>query len=157
MMSSNRGDWETPKKLFNRYNAIYNYTLDAAASEKNALCKDYFSVEKSAFDHMWTGNVWCNPPYGRAISDWVALAVAQKKFYRQCSLLLPARPDTKWFKLLWDTGDDCQVVFDLLHGRLKFCIDGKEEGTAPFPSMVVSIIPQLSPFWHPRKVNLVSL
>jgi hypothetical protein len=38
MMSSNRDDWETPKWLFDRFAAIFNFQLDAAASAANTKC-----------------------------------------------------------------------------------------------------------------------
>lgn len=132
---SNRMDWETPTDLFAKLDSEFHFTLDAASSESNHKCQKYYTVKNSAFDHEWGGHtVFCNPPYGRAIADWV----------RKCSMeasrkntivvmLLPARTDTRWFQdyIL----DRAEVRF--LKGRLRFETDGIPDGPAPFPSMVV--------------------
>nr|UVX39255.1 MAG: DNA N-6-adenine-methyltransferase [Bacteriophage sp.] len=132
---SDRMDWETPTDLFAELDKEFHFTLDAASSETNHKCPEYYTAENSAFDHEWGGHtVFCNPPYGRAIADWV----------RKCSMeasrkntivvmLIPARTDTKWFHdyIL----NRAEIRF--LKGRLRFETDGVPGGTAPFPSMVV--------------------
>lgn len=93
------------------------------------------TAENSAFDHEWGGKtVFCNPPYGRAIPEWV----------RKCSMeasrkdtlvvmLLPARTDTRWFQQY--ILNRAEVRF--LKGRLRFETNGIPGGPAPFPSMIV--------------------
>jgi hypothetical protein len=78
--------------------------------------------------------VFCNPPYGKAIPEWV----------RKCSMeasrkgtivvmLLPARTDTRWFQQF--ILNRAEVRF--LKGRLRFETNGIPGGPAPFPSMIV--------------------
>jgi site-specific DNA-methyltransferase (adenine-specific) len=74
----------------------------------------------------WNGVVWCNPPYGRNISQWIKKAAES-----QCTvvMLLPARTDTKWFHDY--VYNNAEIRF--IRGRLKF---GGSINNAPFPSMV---------------------
>lgn len=132
---SNRMDWETPAWLYSELDNEFHFTLDAASSETNHKCRKYYTAENSAFDHEWTGEtVFCNPPYGRAIADWV----------RKCSteasredttvvMLIPARTDTKWFHQY--ILNHAEIRF--LKGRLRFETNGIPGGPAPFPSMIV--------------------
>ena len=53
--------------------------MDAAASEENALVKDYYDKEANSLQQEWTGRVWCNPPYVKqddktTLKDWVLKA-----------------------------------------------------------------------------------
>lgn len=71
-----------------------------------------------------------NPPYGRAIGDWVSRLCEQ---YEQGNVteavaLLPSRTDTSWFVRI-----SCYRRC-FIRGRLKF---GDHPQSAPFPSMVV--------------------
>ena len=68
-MTSNKDDWETPQELFDKLNAIYNFTLDTAASDENAKCKDYYTIKEDGLKQKWSGRVFCNPPYGRNMKD----------------------------------------------------------------------------------------
>jgi hypothetical protein len=77
---------------------------------------------------QWYGKrVWCNPPYGRTVGQWI-----QRGFEAEIAVyLLAARTDTQWFH------DLCMPYAQeirLLQGRLKF--SGYPNG-APFPSIVV--------------------
>lgn len=132
---SNRMDWETPTDLFAKLDNEFHFTLDAASSETNHKCAKYYTQEDSAFNHERQGEtVFCNPPYGRAIADWVRKC--SKEASRKNTtvvMLIPARTDTKWFHdyIL----NRAEIRF--LKGRLKFETDGIPGGPAPFPSMVV--------------------
>ena len=131
MFSSASDNWETPKELFDDLNAVFNFDLDAAASDDNAKCQKYFTITENGLAQSWHGNVWLNPPYGREIGAWV------KKAYNEVMgggassvvLLLPARTDTAWYHDYCSKGI---VLF--LRGRLKF---GNAKNSAPFPSMIV--------------------
>ncbi len=76
--------------------------------------------------------VFCNPPYGRKIYDWV------KKCYEESQkpnttvvLLIPARTDTRYFhEFIYHKAKEIRFI----KGRLKF---GGSKAGAPFPSMVV--------------------
>ena len=135
-MTSDRADWETPRDLFDRLDAFWNFDLDAAASDENHLCADYFTRETDGLAHSWEGHrVWCNPPYGRDISLWVEKAYTETRDGRTCVIMLvPARTDTRWYHD-YVQGKAAEVKF--LRGRLKFTLGGVVQNSAPFPSMLV--------------------
>lgn len=130
MFSSKSDDWETPQDLFDKLNEVFHFTLDVCASSKNAKCKKYFTKEQDGLSQDWaTNKIWCNPPYGRRIGEWVKKCSCHPR----CSaMLLPARTDTRWFHDWIYKNDDAEVYF--LRGRLHF---GNAKKSAPFPSMIV--------------------
>ena len=71
-------------------------------------------------------NVWCNPPYGRRIGEWVKKAAESGA---PVVMLLPARTDTRWFHDYIYGKAEIRFV----RGRLKF---GDSRNSAPFPSMI---------------------
>ena len=134
--SSERNDWETPPDIFERCNSIWHFNLDAASSDENALCDRHYTLKDDGLNLSWGGSqgrVWCNPPYGREIGKWVKKAYEESLLGTIVVMLLPARTDTKWFHDYVLRADE--IV--LLKGRLKFRINGVEQNSAPFPSMLV--------------------
>ena len=128
-------DWATPQDLFDEWNKRYQFTLDVAASSTNAKCPEWFGLDhpdperRDGLKAHWYGNVWCNPPYGRQIRDWVLKA----HIYQGTSvLLLPARTDTIWFHTYCYSSN--RVTLRFLKGRVKY---GDGKAPAPFPSMMV--------------------
>lgn len=65
--------WETPDDLFETYNALYHFVLDAAADSANHKCPVWFGpggIHEDALTADWypylsQGNIWLNPPYSR--------------------------------------------------------------------------------------------
>lgn len=136
--SSNRSDWETPKKLFDDLNEKFGpFTLDPASSDLNAKTVKHYTVEDNGLSKSWEGeNVFVNPPYGRKIGDWVRKSFEEHILHNiQIVMLLPARTDTKWFHDYIYKLSYVDIYF--IKGRVKFEIDGKALNSAPFPSMVV--------------------
>lgn len=80
--------------------------------------------------------MFCNPPYGRAIADWVRKGYKEsRKPGTTVVMLIPARTDTAYFHD-WIFGKADEIRF--LRGRLKFTDeDGNADQSAPFPSVVV--------------------
>ena len=77
--------------------------------------------------------VFCNPPYGRTIKDWVKKCSEEaKQPDTTVALLIPARTDTAYFHDYIYQKPNVEVRF--IRGRLKF---GDGKNSAPFPSMVV--------------------
>lgn len=74
MFSSKTDLWATPKDFFDRLDAEFGFTLDACAMPENAKCKTYYTPEQDGLAQPWEGVVWCNPPYGRQIGQWVKKA-----------------------------------------------------------------------------------
>ena len=132
MFSSKSVIWETPQDFFDKLDIEFHFTLDAAALNENAKCKNYYTPEENGLKKKWNGIVWCNPPYGRKETGmWVKKAY--EEYMRGCKtivMLLPARTDTKWFHEYIYGKAEIRFV----KGRLKF---GGAKDAAPFPSMVV--------------------
>ncbi len=134
-----RDEWCTPRWLFDRAADWFHlcFDLDAAASDENHLCAQYFTEQRSALDPAarWTGNVWCNPPYSmlRRFAT-KALAETQAGHCNSVTFLIPARTDTKAFHELAERASD--ILF--LKGRVTFV--GAGHG-APFPSAIVHLSP----------------
>ena len=120
--AATKDDWETPAELFDPLNAEYGFTLDAAANERNAKVPQYLSGPcvrsvscLCGLCARWKGErVWCNPPYGRGLIDWVRkFGQGEAEF---AMMLLPANTDTAWFAELWKVSHE--ITF--LTGRVNF-------------------------------------
>ncbi len=136
LMSSSRGDWETPRALFDAVDSIWSFDLDAASSDGNALCADHCTRESDGLETDWGGHrVWVNPPYGREIGRWVRKADEEaRKPDTVVVMLLPARTDTRWWQ---DHVIPHAAEIAYIRGRLRFTLAGEPQGTAPFPSALV--------------------
>lgn len=131
LFSSAKDDWETPQEFFDEWNKQFHFTIDACANDSNHKCNRYFSKEQNGLEQDWGGEiVWCNPPYGKSIVQWVRKCwIESQKSRTKVVALLPARTDTRWFH---DYVYGKAVIY-FVKGRLKF---GRQKNSAPFPSMV---------------------
>ena len=132
MFSSKTDLWSTPWNFFDKLNDEFHFTLDPCSTHENAKCYKHFTIEEDGLLQDW-GNevVFCNPPYGRQIKDWVKKAYEEsQKDNTTVVMLIPARTDTIYFhEYIYHKAE---VRF--IKGRLKF---GDAKNAAPFPSMVV--------------------
>ena len=130
--SSKSNEWSTPQDFFDGLNKEFNFTLDPCATKENAKCEKYYTKEDNGLVQDWAGEtVFCNPPYGREIKNWVAKAQHESQFRNtKIVLLIPARTDTSYFHE--HIYGKAEIRF--IRGRLKF---GEATTSAPFPSMVV--------------------
>ena len=136
MFSSKTDLWETPKDLFDKLNEEFHFALDVCATPENAKCEEFYTKEQDGLKQPWKGTVWCNPPYGRQIGEWVRRAFLASVSGSTVVMLLPARTDTKWFHDYIYKRNNVEIRF--IRGRLKF---GGNKNSAPFPSMVVVFMP----------------
>jgi phage N-6-adenine-methyltransferase len=133
MFSSKTDEWSTPQDFFDELNKEFNFTLDPCATPENAKCEKYYTKEDDGLKQDWSGEtVFCNPPYGRAIKDWVKKCYEEsKKPNTTVVMLIPARTDTSYFHdYIYHKAKEIRFI----RGRLKF---GNAKNSAPFPSMVV--------------------
>ena len=158
-LSSNNHAFETDPNAFAEWSKKYGpFTLDAAASKKNALCEKYLTEKDDALSSAadWDrcvgkkGRIFVNPPYGRTLIRWVHNAAVQNV---PVMMLTPARTDTAFFAHAATNG-----VIVLLEGRQQFYFKGRPckiwntklgkyiKTKAPFPSMLV--------FFHPAFAEL---
>lgn len=131
--SSKSDEWETPQSFFDKLNAEFGFTLDAAACPRNAKCREFFSQGNDALGQSWKtgGAVWCNPPYSRGSQKRFVQKARQESLGGQTVvLLIPARPDTAvWHDVIFPFAE---VRF--VRGRIKF---SGHKNAAPFPCAVV--------------------
>lgn len=118
MFSSASDEWETPPELFAELDKEFHFTLDVAASHTNHKCPLYFDAFHSGLIQPWHGVCWMNPPYGRAIGNWMAKAYLESAGGGATVVcLVPARTDTRWWhKYVIETGAEVRLI----GGRLKF-------------------------------------
>ena len=116
LFSSASEHWTTPTDVYDALNKEFAFTLDPCPLGGT-----------DGLTRSWVGErVYCNPPYGRGVGDWLAKAVeAEVAVY-----LLPARTDTRW----WHEWAMRATEIRFLRGRLRF---GEAANTAPFPSVIL--------------------
>lgn len=136
--SSATDEWSTPDDFFAKVEAEFGpFDLDPCATPANAKAPKFYTYADNGLTLPWHGRVWCNPPYGRAINEWIKKAwyatsetvgVAQAELV---VMLLPARPDTRvWHEIIFPHAAEVRFI----RGRLKF---GGAKNSAPFPSALV--------------------
>lgn len=123
-----RDCWQTPIWLFDALDIEFGFWLDAAASERNALCAYHLSEDTDALNSDWIshGAIWCNPPYSK-ILPWVEKAAAECVKQRvPVVLLVPEDMSVGWFSKALETVDEVRVITD---GRINFinATTGKEQ------------------------------
>lgn len=133
IFSSKNEVWATPQDFYDELNKEFDFNLDPCALPTNAKCQTFYTPEQDGLKQNWEGySVFCNPPYGRKIAEWVRKCSEEsKKPGTQVVMLIPARTDTKYFHdFIYNKVKEIRFV----KGRLKF---GGVKSNAPFPSMVV--------------------
>lgn len=133
MFSSATDEWATPKDFFDTLNEEFDFTLDPCATTDNAKCDKFYTKKQDGLKQYWSGErVFCNPPYGKVIGDWVKKCSEEaKKPNTTVVALTPARTDTRYFhEYIYHKAKEIRFI----KGRLKF---GGCKNSAPFPSMVV--------------------
>ena len=75
MYSSATDEWATPLRLFRKLDDEFHFSIDVCADETNRKCDRYYSKEEDGLKQQWNGICWMNPPYGRAIGQWMEKAV----------------------------------------------------------------------------------
>lgn len=119
--SSASAEWYTPPDLLREIRAFLGeIDLDPCPEPSATL------IRLDGLAIPWRGRVYCNPPYGRQIGDWIAKAMSEP--LDEIVLLVPARTDTAWFQACFEH----TICF--VRGRLRF--SGAKAG-APFPSALV--------------------
>lgn len=119
----------TPQDFFDRLNAEFHFTIDAAASELNHKCDTWFGpggLFEDALEADWGGEgtvAFLNSPYSVA-GAFVAKAREEADKGATVVMLLPVRTDTRWWHdAVWDATHHMprhatEVRF--VRGRLQF-------------------------------------
>ena len=115
--------WQTPKGIFDTLDKEFDFDVDICASENNALCKYYFTQERSALEHDWTFyRAFINPPYSQTSLFLERAAQQARDNNITVVALVNANTDTKWFAEAVKTSNEVR----LLTGRISFI---KPDGT----------------------------
>lgn len=139
--SSNTNEWATPQDFYDSLDKEFKFTLDPCCTKHTAKCSKFFTIKEDGLSQSWEGEtVFCNPPYGGELKDWVEKAYNEsKKPGTTVVLLIPARTDTRYFHQY--IYRKCKMRF--IKGRLKFVGVDPNDPTkaistmsAPFPSML---------------------
>lgn len=132
MFSSEDMTWATPQDFFDKLDKEFHFTLDPCCVTETAKCDTYFTPKEDGLKQSWQGHtVFMNPPYGRAIGDWLKKAYGESlQQSTKVVCLIPSRTDTKYWH------DYCMKASEIrfVKGRLKF---GGSKNSAPFPSAIV--------------------
>jgi site-specific DNA-methyltransferase (adenine-specific) len=95
---SRGSDWSTPQDLFDELDKEFGFTLDPCASDWNHKYKNYFTETENGLLQDWGKNaVFCNPPYGKALNDWMRKAYESAQKGATVVCLVPAATDTAWW------------------------------------------------------------
>jgi site-specific DNA-methyltransferase (adenine-specific) len=135
LFASISNEWETPQKFYEELDKEFHFDLDPSSNTQNHKCKFYYTIFDDGLKKDWFGNVFCNPPYGKELGNWVEKAYKETLIMNNCDLcvmLIPARTDTKYFHTYIYNVNGVEIRF--LKGRLKF---SNSKQSAPFPSMLV--------------------
>ncbi len=137
--SSTQVTWTTPGCFLDKLYPVIGgaFTLDPCSPTTDGRtapvrAKVYFTALEDGLSLDWFGQVFCNPPYGRSISAWVAKCrnAVEGGQAELVFALVPARVDTRW----WHADVAGRADIYMLKGRLTF---GGVAAPAPFPSALV--------------------
>lgn len=130
--------WHTPPELFRVLDAEFDFEVDAACHDGNALCPFAIVEQQDALKTPWnirsSGAVFCNPPYS-LLGPFVFRAWEQCQANQQTVvLLIPAYTDPGYW---WDCIVPHADEIRFLRGRVSFLDNGASKQSARFPSVVV--------------------
>ena len=105
-------EWLTPQYVLDQLGEFDLDPCAASAPRPWSTAKEHIAPPDDGLKAVWHGRVWLNPPYGREVKAWVHKLVR----HGRGTMLVPARTETDWFRLVPNFADG--VLF--LHGRLYF-------------------------------------
>ena len=116
--SSEDQKWATPKRIFNRFDAVFRFKLDPCCVPKTAKCATYFTPETDGLKQDWhkVGNTFVNPPFSRELPLWIKKSFDESQKGIIVAMLIPARPDTQ----AWQTYCLPYAKILFIKGRITF-------------------------------------
>lgn len=129
----------TPNALFAQLDAEFHFTLDAAASIENAKCTKFYTRDDDGRMQSWgTDIVWCNPPYGKPLGQWVEKAYRAAGGGATCVLLIPVASDMAWWHTWVMEADEIRFI----RGRIRFLTESNvRQGNSFMATCVVVFRP----------------
>lgn len=87
-------EWLTPRWLLDE---LGRFDLDPCAHPSWPIAHRHYYADDDGLERRWRGRVWLNPPYSHTAA-WLGRLVA----HGAGTALVPARPETGWFRrLVW--------------------------------------------------------
>lgn len=116
-------DRELPDAEFAPLNERFRFTVDVAATAKNAKLSRYYTAENCGLAASWRGErVWCNPPYSNVV-PWIEKAWEERQAELTVMLLPANRTEQGWWQDLIEPRRDrppSRLYVEFLRGRLRF-------------------------------------
>jgi phage N-6-adenine-methyltransferase len=134
-MSSKDQTWQTPRTLLDAILAAADredFDLDPCSPRADGPvpAATHWTEADDGLSRPWTGLVFVNPPYSRALPRWAAKCATEADAGDAVVVgLVPSRTDTRW----WHDNVAGRADVVALKGRLRF---GGGAGSAPFPSAI---------------------
>jgi hypothetical protein len=126
LFTSLRGDWKTPKALYQALDAEFHFDNDPCPVKPKI----------NGLESEW-GNVnFVNPPYGREITSWIQKGYQENLKGKTVVFLIPSRTDTRWWHEYIMKANEIRFI----RGRLKF---DDQKNSAPFPSAIAVFRPKI--------------
>ena len=139
---------ETPIDLFNLLDKEFHFTLDPCATPKNTKCIKFYTKEQNGLIQDWSKEVvFCNPPYGKGMTDWIKKSITESSLGATIVVLIPARTNTNWWNNLCMKADEIRFIT----GRPKF--ENMKHGL-PFPLVLLIFRPNSR---HPPVLSTFNL
>lgn len=146
LYTSKSYEYYTPKGIIDRTLKLFEYTIDLdpcsnSIEHPNIPADNHFTEADDGLMHPWHGRIFCNPPYGREVKDWVYKFISEYNGGNMTEglLLIASRTDTKAFHLM--SGHPCCLI----KGRLRF---SNLPNQAPFPSAIFYVGPNGDKFFE---------
>ena len=99
----------TPCDIWNELSKEFNFTCDMCASDANHLVDKYYTIENSALDKDWDGEIgYVHPLFDGKIGLFVEKAYNSKGTF---VFLLPASTHTRYFHKFFYNKDNVEIRF----------------------------------------------
>ncbi len=137
-VNSNSQDWCTPAKYVDAVREVFRgeIALDPCSNAHSIVnaSVEYRLPAQDGLAESWEyPTIYVNPPYGAdrtrctRIKDWMRrCAVARERYGSEVLALVPVATNTRhWKDYVWGDADAVAFLYDT---RLRFLVDGRDEG-----------------------------
>lgn len=134
-LSSRDQTWQTPRILLDAILAAAGramFDLDPCSPREDGPVSaiERWTEADDGLARPWSGLVFVNPPYSRALPLWVAKCAQEANGGTVVIGLVPSRTDTRW----WHDSVAGRADIIMIKGRLRF---SNRKISAPFPSALI--------------------
>lgn len=127
----------TPKDIWENLSKEFNFTCDMCASDKNHLVDKYYTIDNSALDKDWNGEIgYIHPLFDGKIGKFVEKAHNSTGLF---VFLLPASTHTRYFHNYFYKRDNVEIRF--LEKPNKGFRFGNDDGSDHDPNSIGYIKP----------------